>query len=103
MKTPATCRPRTFLGIVFSLPVRRLCQPVDERLRNRGSRRAAVDYLAVSDVLAVERFVPGLIALERCAVEGKAGEDSLGLAVEHDLSVRIFMGALSIAPRGGCI
>src|SRR5580692_9478929 len=92
-----------FLKLVSSLSVCRLRQLVDERLCNRGSGGAAVDDLAVSNVFAVESFVAGLIALKRRAVEAKAGEGSLGLPVEHDLSVRIFVDALSVAPSGGCI
>jgi len=54
-----------------------LSQPIDERLRHRGSGGAAIDDLAVGDVFAVESFVVGLIALERRAVETEAGEDPL--------------------------
>jgi hypothetical protein len=100
---PATCRPCIFLKLAFSLTFCRLRQLADERLCNRGSGGAAVDDLAVSNIFAVEGCVSGLIALSVAPSSRKPAKTPLSLAVEHDLSVRIVMGAFSVGPRGGSI
>jgi len=75
-----------------------LRQLVDERLGNRRRSRGSVDDVAVLQILAIESFVAGLIALESRAVETETGQRPLGVTVKNDLRARILMGALTVAP-----